>query len=135
MTKEPKTPGRPQVRMDPEQLQKLLAMQCSDEQVAAWFGFTLRSLYNAKKREPYREIFEHYRERGKAMIKMALFDEGVNKRCPSILIWLDKTICGTRIPQHVVVTPTKPLHEMSDAELYAIAANAATGGLGADNPA
>lgn len=94
--KKPRKRGRPRFEPDIEVLKKLLALQCNDEQIGAWFEQTERTIKNLKKREPYKTLFASYKERGKTMIKMVMFDEAVNQRNTALLIWLSKTICGMK---------------------------------------
>ena len=57
-----------------QELQKLLAMQATDEEIAAWFGITRRTLNNHKvKNKAFREIYDGGKDKGKASLRRLMW--------------------------------------------------------------
>ncbi len=49
-------------------------MQATDEEVAAWFGITRKTLFNHKRRnKAFREVYERGKDRGKASLRRLMW--------------------------------------------------------------
>ena len=59
--------GRPEAEMDMEELEKLCAMQCTDEEIAAWFNVSSRTIERRRKVAAFNELTEQ----GKARLRAA----------------------------------------------------------------
>ena len=87
--------GRKSIEIDVEQLEKLSALQCTDQELAAWFHCTTRTIEQRRK-DP---LFKEAMDRGKAMgrisvrrAQMKLLEAGN----ATISIWLGKQLLGQR---------------------------------------
>ncbi|MCC8963757.1 hypothetical protein H8A95_15915 [Bradyrhizobium sp. Pear76] len=68
--KEPKPMGRPPVKIDIDQLEKLGAIHATTEEVAAVFGCTKRTILNRFKDEPELKLaYENGKEKGKLSLR------------------------------------------------------------------
>ena len=87
--------GGSSVEIDFGQLEKLSALHCTDEEIAAYFHCTPRTIENRRKQPDFREAMERGRAKGRislrrVQIKLA---EGGNA---AMAIWLGKQILGQR---------------------------------------
>ena len=87
--------GRKPVEIDLEQLEKLASLGCTDEEIAAWFHCTPRTIEKRRK-DP---LFKEAMERGKAMgrisvrrAQMKLLEAGN----ATMGVWLGKQLLGQR---------------------------------------
>ena len=78
--------------LDLDQMRKLAAMQCTYEEIAAWFGCSRQSLYN---REEYREIIERERLKAHASMRRSMFESAL-KGDRQMMIWLSKQYLGMK---------------------------------------
>jgi hypothetical protein len=93
--KEPRSVGRPSKEMSEEELEKLVAMGCTDVEISAWFGMTVRTLQEKRKEEPYKTIFETAREKTQISLRRAQLKTAL-KGNASMLIWLGKVMLGQK---------------------------------------
>ncbi len=87
--------GRKPVEIDFEQLEKLSVLHCTDEEIAAYFNCTVRTIENRRKQPDFREVMERGRAKGcislrRIQMKLA---EGGNA---AMAIWLGKQLLGQR---------------------------------------
>jgi hypothetical protein len=84
--------GRPKIEINWDDFEKLCAMQCTENEVAAWFKCSLDTIERAVKRQfkrTFADIYAEYKSFGRASLrrqqwlKAALGDTGM-------LIWLGK---------------------------------------------
>ena len=87
--------GRKPIEIDFAQLEKLASLQCTDQEIAAWFHCTARTIEKRRK-EP---LFKEAMERGKAMgrisvrrAQMKLLEAGN----ATMGVWLGKQLLGQR---------------------------------------
>ena len=78
--------------LDLEQMKKLAAMQCTYEEIAAWFGCSRSTLYA---REDYRELIERERLKAHASMRRTMFQSALEGD-RQMLIWLSKQYLGMR---------------------------------------
>jgi hypothetical protein len=57
--------GRPEADIEMEELEKLCAMQCTDEEIAAWFNVSTRTIERRRKAADFNDVME----RGKGRIR------------------------------------------------------------------
>jgi hypothetical protein len=54
--------ARPEAKIDLVELEKLCGMQCTDEEIAAFFGVSTRTIERRRKVEKFREVMDNARE-------------------------------------------------------------------------
>src|SRR5438093_12960308 len=59
------------IPIDLDELEKLSAMQCTDEEVAAWFGVSTRTIERRRKSPAFAEVMERGRAKGRISIRRA----------------------------------------------------------------
>ena len=80
-------------RMDIAELEKLCAMQCTDEEIAAWFGVTTRTIERRRKVRRFAEIMDRGKAKGKISVRrmqMKLLEDGN----ATMGVWLGKQLLG-----------------------------------------
>lgn len=87
--------GRPKVELNPEELEKLCAIQCTDEEIAAWFGVSTKTIADKKKDPEYAEFIERGRAKGRISVRR-LQMQAAEAGNPALLIWLGKQTLGQR---------------------------------------
>jgi hypothetical protein len=90
--------ARKPVPVDPEELEKLAAMHCTQEEVAAWFskpGATLthQAVSKKLKQEPYRTIWETGWAKGNISLRRKQMQAAENGD-RTMLVWLGKQWLG-----------------------------------------
>jgi hypothetical protein len=55
--------GRKPVQIDLLELEKLCALQCTDEEIADWFGVSTRTIENRRKRPEFAQVMKRGRSR------------------------------------------------------------------------
>jgi hypothetical protein len=85
--------GRKAVKIDLEELEKVCALQASDEDVSSWFGVSLRTLQKRRQQPKFAAAMRRGRTKGRMKVRnvqMRLLDKG---NAP-IAIWLGKNLLG-----------------------------------------
>jgi hypothetical protein len=87
--------GRKLIEIDPEQLEKLCVLHCTDEEIPAYFQCTPRTIENRRKQPDFREAMERGRAKGRISLRRVQMKlaEGGNA---SMAIWLGKQLLGQR---------------------------------------
>ena len=78
-------------RIDLGELEKLSALQCTDEEVAAWFRVSTRTIERRRKERKFSETIARGRAKGKISLRrmqLRLAEEGN----PALAIWLANSI-------------------------------------------
>lgn len=65
--------GRPRAKIDIEDLEKLAALQCTVEELAAFFRVSKPTMISRLKEDEYREAWERGKEGGKASLRRHQF--------------------------------------------------------------
>jgi hypothetical protein len=89
----PSRGGRPRVDIDLGELEKLSGLQCTDEEIAAWFGVTTRTIENRRKEPEFLAVMERGKAKGRISVRrlqMKLLEEGN----ATMGVWLGKQILG-----------------------------------------
>jgi hypothetical protein len=87
--------GRKPVSIDPVELQKLCTLQCTHEEIAAWFNCSVRTIENYSKRPEFAEVMARGRAKGRISVRraqMKLLDAGN----ATMGVWLGKQFLGQR---------------------------------------
>lgn len=87
--------GRPEAAIDIDELGKLCCIQCTDEEIAHWFGVCTKTIQRARKREPYKSVFEKGAAKGRVSIKRAQWQAAMGGNT-AMLIWLGKVMLGQK---------------------------------------
>jgi hypothetical protein len=118
--------GRKPVQIDLTELEKLCTLQCTDEEIANWFGVSTRTIENRRKRPEFAQTMQKGRSRGRISVRrtqMKILEAGN----ASMGIWLGKQLLGQRdsiVNEHIgagggpIQLTVKPdLSRLSDEEL------------------
>jgi hypothetical protein len=85
--------GRKKVNIDLEQLEKLCALQCTDEELAAYFGVSPRTIERRKGQPAFAEAIERGKARGRVSLRRNLWGLAA-KGNPAANIFLAKNLLG-----------------------------------------
>ncbi len=95
--------GRPPLSIKWDEAEKLLLMQCTDEEVASWFNTTIKTLKAACKRDlgmTFSQFSDQKKARGKISLRRALWQRATdtNPKTQNIaaLLFACKTMLGLR---------------------------------------
>jgi hypothetical protein len=69
---------RPEAKIDLQELEKLCAMQCTDEEIAAFLGVSTRTIERRRKVPRFREAMERGRAKGRGSLRRNLFRLAMN---------------------------------------------------------
>jgi hypothetical protein len=65
--------ARPEAEIDLAELEKLAGMQCTNEEIAAFFGVSKRTILRRCQAEKFRDILEQGRAKGRVSVRRCLF--------------------------------------------------------------
>jgi len=86
---------RPETRIDLGELEKLCGMQCTDEEVAAFFGVCKRTIERRRKVRRFHDVMENARAKGRVSVRRSLFKLANNGNVAAA-IFLAKNLLGYR---------------------------------------
>jgi hypothetical protein len=95
--------GRRPARIDLIELEKLCSLQATDEELASFFGVSVRTVENRRKQPKYAEAMNRGRAKGRISVRraqMKLLESG----SASMGIWLGKQLLGQSDLQKVETT-------------------------------
>src|SRR5260370_1634130 len=84
---------RSKAKIDLAELEKLCAMQCTDEEVAAFFGVSTRTIERRRKVKKFNEVMERGRAKGRVSVRRNLFRLANNGQIAAA-IFLSKNLLG-----------------------------------------
>ena len=87
--------GRRAVHIDLMQLEKLAALQCTDQELAAWFGVSPYTIAKRRKKPEFAEAIERGRVRGRVSVRRAQMKLLASGN-PTIAVWLCRQLLGQR---------------------------------------
>jgi hypothetical protein len=96
--------GRPRLNIDPEALRKLCHLNCTVEEIAAFFGCNKKTIERRMAEdESFAEIVDNGRSMGRLSVRRHQFRimEGGN---PTMAIWLGKQLLGQSDKREVEVS-------------------------------
>jgi hypothetical protein len=118
--------ARPETKIDLIELEKLCGMQCTDEEIAAFFGVSIRTIARRRQVSKFHEIMEQGRAKGRVSVRRSLF-KLANGGNIAAAIFLAKNLLGYKDvvnTEHsgpggsAIEIATKPdLSQLSDDEL------------------
>jgi hypothetical protein len=87
--------ARPEAKIDVTELEKLCTMQCTDEEVAAFFGVSTRTIERRRRQPRFAEVMERARAKGRISVRRSLF-KLANAGNIAAAIFLAKNLLGYR---------------------------------------
>src|ERR1700738_78701 len=80
-------------KIDLAELEKLSSLQCTDEEIAAWFNVTTRTIERRRKKKSFAEVMDRGKAKGRISVRrqqMKLLENGN----ATMGVWLGKNILG-----------------------------------------
>jgi hypothetical protein len=87
--------GRKAVEIDLVELKKLCSLQCTDEEIGAWFGVSTRTIESRRKQPEFSEVMNRGKAKGRISVRraqMKLLEAGNG----TMGVWLGKQLLGQR---------------------------------------
>ena len=102
-------PGQPEKEINLKQLETLCQLQCTDEEIGAFFGVSRKTIERRKEREDFRETMQQGKLKGLVSLRRAQFQSALNGNA-TLQIWLGKQMLGQRDKYEPLpdVTQSKP---------------------------
>jgi hypothetical protein len=85
--------GRKRVNIDLEQVEKLCALQCTDEELASYFGVSPRTIERRKAQPPFADAMARGKSKGRLSLRRSLWALAA-KGNPAANIFLAKNLLG-----------------------------------------
>jgi len=92
--------ARPKVKIDLAELEKLCGMQCTDEEIAAFFGVSTRTIERRRKVPKFRELMDQGRAKGRISVRRSLFRQAAKDNIAAAICLSKNLLCY----RHVVNT-------------------------------
>jgi hypothetical protein len=87
--------ARPEAKIDLMELEKLCGMQCTDEEIAAFFNISTRTIERRRKVKRFSEIMGNARAKGRVSVRRSLFRMAAKDNVAAA-IFLSKNLLGYR---------------------------------------
>ena len=87
--------ARPEAKIDVTELEKLCNMQCTDEEIAAFFSVNKRTIERRRKVAKFRDIMDQAKAKGRVSVRRHLFRLASNGNVAAA-IFLAKNLLGYR---------------------------------------
>jgi hypothetical protein len=81
--------------MDLAELEKLCSLQCTDEEIAAWFGVSVRTIENRRQQPEFAEVMRRGRAKGRISVRRAQMKQ-LEAGNATMGVWLGKQLLGQR---------------------------------------
>jgi hypothetical protein len=121
---------RPKAQIDTVELEKLCGMQCTDVEIAAWFGVSTRTVERRRKNTKFCDVMDQAKAKGRVSVRRSLFRLAASGNIAAA-IFLSKNILGYRDVvaselsgpggQPIQISEEIDLSKVSDDELKQIA--------------
>ena len=85
--------GRKRIKIDLAELEKLCSLQCTDDEIASFFGVSPRTIERRKKQPAFAEAVARGKARGRLSLRRSLWGLAV-KGNPAANIFLSKNLLG-----------------------------------------
>jgi len=118
--------ARPKTVIDLEEMGKLCSMQCTNEEVAAFFGVSVKTIERRREVPRFREMMDQARAKGRVSVRRSLFKQANAGNIPAT-IFLAKNLLGYKdvvntehtgvAGQPIQITSKPDLAQLSDEEL------------------
>jgi hypothetical protein len=87
--------GRKCIKIDFELLERLSALQCTDEEIAATLGVSTRTIESRRKQPAFAQALERGKAKGRISVRRAQMRQ-LEAGNAAIAIWLGKQLLGQR---------------------------------------
>ena len=87
--------ARPKAKIELVELEKLCAMQCTDEEIAAFFGVSTMTVERRRKVQRFSDVMEQARAKGRVSVRRNLFRVASNGNVAASIL-LAKNLLGYR---------------------------------------
>ena len=87
--------GRKAIKLDVAEMEKLSALQCTDEELAAWFGVSVRTIERRRRSPAFAEALARGKAKGRLSLRRSLWGLAA-KGNPAANIFLAKNLLGYR---------------------------------------
>ena len=87
--------ARPEAKIDLVELEKLCGMQCTDEEIAAFFNVSTRTIERRRKVKRFSEIMDNAKAKGRVSVRRSLFRMAAKDNVAAA-IFLSKNLLGYR---------------------------------------
>ena len=84
---------RPKVKIDLGELEKLCSMQCTDQEIAAFLGVSVRTIERRRKSSGFQEVMDLARAKGRVSVRRNLFKLAAAGNVAAV-IFLAKNLIG-----------------------------------------
>src|SRR5579871_5945541 len=95
--------GRKPVTIDLTELEKLCTLQCTHEEIAAWFNCSVRTIETYSKKAEFAEVMTRGKAKGRISVRRAQM-KLLEKGNATMGVWLGKQLLGQRDVTPVEVT-------------------------------
>ena len=122
--------ARPEKKIDLDELEKLYGLQCTDEEVAAFFGVSLRTVVRRREQRPFQEAKDRAMAKGRLSVRRNLFRLSANGNVAAT-IFLAKNVLGYKDyvasemsgpnGSPISIGPAPEMEQLSDEELKQLA--------------
>ncbi len=65
--------ARPEAKIDLVELEKLCTLQCTDEEIAAFFGVSTRTIERRRRVQKYADVMDRAKAKGRVSVRRHLF--------------------------------------------------------------
>src|SRR5215471_10817470 len=87
--------ARPKAKIDLDELEKLCALQCTDEEIASFLGVSTKTITRRRKIPRFSEAMDHAKAKGRVSVRRNLF-RLANAGNVAAAIFLSKNLLGYR---------------------------------------
>lgn len=87
--------ARPKAEIDMLELEKLCGMQCTDDEIAAWFSVCTRTIERLRRTARFRDVMDQSRAKGRVSVRRSLFRLAASGNIAAA-IFLAKNVLGYR---------------------------------------
>jgi hypothetical protein len=122
--------ARPTKKIDLVELEKLYGMQCTDREVAAYMGISVKTLERRKKIQKFADVMDGAKAKGRVSVRRMLFIQGAKGNIAAA-IFLAKNVLGYKdyvSNEHsgpdggpISIGPAPELGELTEDELKQLA--------------
>jgi hypothetical protein len=118
--------ARPKAKIDMAELEKLCGMQCTDEEIAAWFNVSTRTIERLRKNAKSCEVMDQAKAKGRVSVRRSLFRLAAAGNIAAA-IFLAKNVLGYRDVMRneqtgadggpIAIAPQLDMSQLSDEEV------------------
>jgi hypothetical protein len=101
------------------ELEKLCQLSCTDEEIAAWFGTSTRTIERRRREPKFAEIMARGKAKGRISVRrmqMKLLEQGN----ATMGVWLGKQLLGQRDQIATEIRPRLSLRDLTPQDLRAV---------------